>query len=611
VWLTVHLLEQDRNIELQRHRDRLAAIADFAMAQLKVTYDEWYSGLNDIQALPSSSPMIARFPKGSTFILISEDSVVIYPRRPLIFTPDRPAAAAHLQTGTFEAADEFEFRRQEYDRALETLRPLSMAPSTRLEALLRIARIEYKAGKKQASLDHYGRLSREDGLNQSGTPYALLASTARCRILLELGRTREASAEAERLRSALLDGRWPLSREAFEYNWSQLSRFGISAGQPPQASIDLAMTVASLNDVWQLAHKSPNTSFYGSERTPNQVSPITYEVTAHRLIAVVLPPDWIRAALRLPPNSDDIRWNVVPPGKRSGAAITVTRSPPMQEVGGDLEFSSIVPASGIAPGRSLLLGGGTLMLVLILGSGYVVHRAISRELQVAQLQSDFVAAVSHEFRSPLTTLRTITELLAQDRIPDESRRRQSYIFLDRETNRLHRLVEDLLDFGRMESGRRPYRMETLDAFQLVRAAVSDVGEHAAAGGFRVETILDSARAPVRADEEAFRRTLRNLLENAMKYSPECRTVWVEGAIGGRQVSISVRDRGMGIDATEQQAIFDKFVRGQAAKRAGIKGTGIGLAMVRQITAAMGGEIRLQSEPGVGSTFTLLFPLAED
>jgi len=104
-------------------------------------------------------------------------------------------------------------------------------------------------------------------------------------------------------------------------------------------------------------------------------------------------------------------------------------------------------------------------------SAYAIHRSISQELRVARLQPDFVAAVSHEFRSPLTTLRT-TELPAQDRISDESHRRQSYLFLDRETHRLHRLVADLLDIGRMESNRKQYRMEAHDAFQLVRAAVA-------------------------------------------------------------------------------------------------------------------------------------------
>jgi signal transduction histidine kinase len=251
------------------------------------------------------------------------------------------------------------------------------------------------------------------------------------------------------------------------------------------------------------------------------------------------------------------------------------------------------------------------MLMLVLASGYAVHRGISQESRVARLQSDFVADVSHEFRSPLTTLRTITELLAQNRITDESRRQQSYTFLDRETNRLHRLVEDLLDFGRMESGRKQYRIEAHDAFRLVRAAVADFSQEAAANGFHVETNLGAGPVTVQADEEALRRAIRNLLENAMKYSPECRTVWVEGAVNDHLVSISVRDQGMGIDPREQRAIFQKFVRGNAAKKAGIKGTGIGLSMVQQISEALGGEIHLQSSVGAGSTFTLVLPLSGD
>jgi signal transduction histidine kinase len=243
------------------------------------------------------------------------------------------------------------------------------------------------------------------------------------------------------------------------------------------------------------------------------------------------------------------------------------------------------------------------------------QRLITLSLEQAQLQSDFVSAVSHEFRSPLTTLRTITELLVQNRIPDEARRQESYLFLDHETARLHRLVEDLLDFGRMESGQKQYRMEVLDVFTLVGAELADFNDLAAAKGFRVEAKLGSNENPGEAralvDAEAFRRAIRNLLDNAVKYSPVCRTVWVNGAVHGHQVLISVRDQGMGISADEEQAVFQKFVRGQAAKIAGIKGTGIGLAMVRQIWEAMGGEIRLESEAGVGSTFTLVLPLAED
>jgi two-component system sensor histidine kinase SenX3 len=127
----------------------------------------------------------------------------------------------------------------------------------------------------------------------------------------------------------------------------------------------------------------------------------------------------------------------------------------------------------------------------------------------------------------------------------------------------------------------------------------------------VETNLDSGPAIVQADEEALRRAVRNLIENAMKYSPECRTVWVDAAVEDHHVSISVRDQGMGIDPQEQRAIFQKFVRGNAAKKAGIKGTGIGLSMVQQISEALKGEVRVQSKVGAGSTFTIMLPLAGD
>jgi signal transduction histidine kinase len=614
VWLTVRLMEQDRNLELQRSRERLGQIADLALAQLSRSLANWDLGLRELNALPPVSSTQARFPPGVTFILISQDGIKIHPQRPLLFTPAPPVERAKT-LGAFETADELELREQQYERAIAALRPLTLAPATRPEALLRMARIENKANLREAALDTYRSLARETALSPSGTPYALLAASATCRNLMDLGRRKEASAEAELLRNWLLDGRWPLSREAFEYHWSELDRLGAAAGPPPRSSIDFSVLVGDLYNRWQIA-QSRGSSPGGRESQPDS-SLLVWNATSDRLSALLAPPDWLNTTLKLPANSGDVQWRLLLPGMAAGGTgLTVTRSLAEAQIPGRLEFLSIRPISGTASNRrTLLLGGAGLMLLVILGSGYVVYSAISRELRVAQLQSDFVAAVSHEFRSPLTTLRTITELLAQNRISDESRRQQSYVFLDHETNRLHRLVEDLLDFGRMESGRKQYRIEPHDAFELVRATVADFSEHAEAQGFSVEADLvrpeGISASTVRVDEEAFRRAVRNLLDNAVKYSPACRTVWVDGAVCDHRVLISVRDQGMGINAEEKQAIFQKFVRGQAAKKAGIKGTGIGLSMVRQISEAMGGEIRVQSEVGVGSTFTLVLPLAED
>jgi signal transduction histidine kinase len=271
---------------------------------------------------------------------------------------------------------------------------------------------------------------------------------------------------------------------------------------------------------------------------------------------------------------------------------------------------------GMAQLANLLLAAVLTVLVMRRHLASVRRqREISLSVKQVQLQSDFIAAVSHEFRSPLTTLRTITELLAQDRITDEARRRQSYAYLEHETARLHRLVEDLLDFGRMDSGRKQYRLAPHNAFELVRRTLAEFADQAQANGFRLESDFtahsDHSEPAVQVDEEALRRAVRNLLDNAMKYSAESRTIWINGAVEGNKVCISVRDQGMGIAPEEQQAIFQKFVRGDAAKQAGIKGTGIGLSMVRQIVEAMHGEIRLESEVGLGSTFTLVLPLARN
>jgi two-component system, OmpR family, phosphate regulon sensor histidine kinase PhoR len=608
VWLTVRLLQQDENLAIQRSRERLGQIADLAVAGLAISSRDWDLGLNELNALPPSPAQLARLPQGSTFVLISQDSIRIFPQRPLLFTPLPPQP---VELGAaFESADELELREQQYDRAIAVLQPLTLQPATRSEALLRIARIESKANRQDASLDAYRKLASETSINPSGTPYALLAEAARVKILMALGRRKEAMAEAEQIHAGLLAGRWPLSRETFEYQWSKLSQMGIVAGEPPADAIDFANLVAALYEKWRRATVEEQ-GVHGQLPQAN-AAPVLWNATTARLCAFVAPLNWLDSTLRLPAEAGNLRWKLLFPGDAAQPGVAIIR--PLGDA--RLEFWNVQPSLGADSGRStLLLSGLALMLLMILGSGYVVHRAISRELRVAQLQSDFVAAVSHEFRSPLTTLRTITELLAQNRITAESQRQQSYIFLDHETMRHHRLVENLLDFGRMESGRKLYRVEAHDAFQLVRATVDDFSEQAVANGFLVEAEIGSggqpAAAKIQVDEEAFRRALRNLLDNAMKYSPVCRTVWVNGAVEDRRVLISVRDRGMGIDANEKRAIFQKFVRGEAAKQEGIKGTGIGLAMAQQICEAMGGKIRLQSEAGVGSTFTIVLPLADD
>jgi signal transduction histidine kinase len=258
--------------------------------------------------------------------------------------------------------------------------------------------------------------------------------------------------------------------------------------------------------------------------------------------------------------------------------------------------------------RRLILGAlGSLVTVAAAGS-YFTARALSRELAVARLQSDFVSAVSHEFRTPLAALRQVNEYLTDGRVGDEEQRRRYYQVQTRSTDRLQRLVESLLDFGRMEAGARPYRIQKLDAAELVRSVVEDFQKDPVAHGYRIELRSDDAAAiAVDADPDALTCAIWNLLDNAVKYSPNEGTVAVELARREDRVAIRVCDHGIGIPRDEQKRIFRKFERGTASQVNGIKGTGVGLALVKHIVIAHGGTIDLQSSPGEGSTFTLLFP----
>jgi signal transduction histidine kinase len=604
VWLTWRLTEQDRNLQLQRSRERLSQVADLVVAQLVSTLGNWDLSLRELAALPPSPALEARLPAEADLILLAPGTANSYPGPRLLFVPDPPSPHREV-TQEFSAEEQLEFQEQRIESALEALRPLMQKDVTRAEALLRKARLERKLARPEAALATYERLSRDAAVSPTGAPYALLAAAARCQMLAGPPASPHAALEIESLRQALLEGRWQLRRETFEYYWGEVNRLRNTSDDPPHERFELAALAARLYDRWQgPVHTGSSAS--GREAQPD-ASLLVWQATPTRLTALRTRPGWVASRVKLPQNSQDIRWRLVAAGTPGVSDSAVTRSLAEALIPGRIEFHSVASP---APGhRALWLAGVALTLLLVLAGAYAMYRGVNRELHVARLQSDFVAAVSHEFRSPLTTLRTITELLAQDRIPEESRRRQSYQYLDRETTRLHRLVEDLLDFGRMESGRRQFHMETHDAFALVRAAVADFREEAMANGFEIELHLDSGVASIEADEEALRRALRNLLENAVKYSPGCRTVWVEGSVNHRQVAVSVRDRGMGIESREQRDVFQKFVRGAAAKKAGIKGTGIGLSMVRQIVDACGGQIRLESAVSAGSTFIILLPLS--
>ena len=253
-----------------------------------------------------------------------------------------------------------------------------------------------------------------------------------------------------------------------------------------------------------------------------------------------------------------------------------------------------------------LAGLGAIVMLMGFG-GYFTARVVRQELAVAQLKADFVSAVSHEFRSPLTGIRQLGEMLMRGRVTSDERRQEYYERITRESDRLGQLVENLLDFSRMEAGRREYRMDPIDLGPWLRDLAITFQARCSDSASRIEPAVPATLPTVGADREALASAVENLLDNAMKYSPGQPTVWLSAEAATDGVVIRVRDAGVGIAEVDRAGVFEAFQRGSGEITRRVKGAGIGLSLVRHIVEAHGGRIAYESRIGEGTTFTLHLP----
>ena len=245
--------------------------------------------------------------------------------------------------------------------------------------------------------------------------------------------------------------------------------------------------------------------------------------------------------------------------------------------------------------------------ILLVIAAIVVYRNIRREMELAQLKSDFVSNVSHELKTPLALIRMFAETLEMNRVPTEEKKQEYYGIIVHETERLTRLINNILTFSRIESGRKEYHMRRTDLNRIVEEVMSIYGFHLEHKGFASETVLPDQDVTVYADEEAIAEALINLIDNAMKYSAEDRFIAVRTGTRDGECFIEVEDHGLGIDAAHQKKIFEKFYRVSEGLVHTAKGSGLGLSLVDAIMRAHHGHVELDSSPGQGSRFRLCFP----
>jgi signal transduction histidine kinase len=254
----------------------------------------------------------------------------------------------------------------------------------------------------------------------------------------------------------------------------------------------------------------------------------------------------------------------------------------------------------------LLLGGVILMMAL----GIVVTvRAAVHEMEVARIQADFVANVSHELKTPLALIRMFGETLETGIVKDEMKRKEFYSIIRKESERLTHLINNVLDFSKMDAGNKVYNVEEADLVEVVRSTFEAYGFHIRELGFEVESHFPSEPILVSIDKDAVSQALLNLLSNATQYSDERKHICVEVKKDARVAQVSVIDEGVGIPKKEQDKVFEKFYRAATAKTKETRGVGLGLTLVKNIVEAHSGSIEVQSEEGKGSIFTLSLPLS--
>jgi signal transduction histidine kinase len=251
-----------------------------------------------------------------------------------------------------------------------------------------------------------------------------------------------------------------------------------------------------------------------------------------------------------------------------------------------------------------VLAGATLFIAWLLG------RDLRRELRVSELRSQFVSSVSHELKTPLTSIRMLAETLQMGRGRDAKTESEYLDTIVNECERLSRLVDGVLLFSKAEQGKMVYHFRPLEAVETVHAAARAIEYTMAQKGFRLKIEIEPGLPRLRGDRDALEQALLNLLGNAMKYSGDARDIEVALKREDGRAVIGVTDHGAGIAVAEQTRIFEKFYRAATPENEHIPGTGLGLALVAQIIKAHGGEVRVRSAPGEGSTFSLLLPLEE-
>lgn len=249
----------------------------------------------------------------------------------------------------------------------------------------------------------------------------------------------------------------------------------------------------------------------------------------------------------------------------------------------------------------------SLDIILILGV-VLVFRNVKKEVQLAQNKSEFISNVSHEIRTPLALISMFAETLEMGRVPTEEKKNEYYSIISKETQRLTNIVNKILNFSQMDASKKELNFKSMSLTDLVQEVLTTYEFHLQQQGFELVTHIDEGIS-VNGDKEALMEVVINLIDNAIKYSDNSKLIEVTVSKSQDHALLSVKDHGVGIPKNIQKQIFEKFYRAPTGDLAKKQGTGLGLALVKQIIDLHRGKIEVKSDEGKGSTFIIQLPVS--
>jgi len=368
--------------------------------------------------------------------------------------------------------------------------------------------------------------------------------------------------------------------------------FWVRPAQDPEMIFGCLIASDDLSDLWPAALPAPDVSGF-RERIRGR---------AASEFALALLDDKARPVATQPPGETGRDW------KRPFVASEIGEALPHWEAALYLQRPEQLREFAVSVRRTLtfLIAGA---LAVIACGGWLVVADARRQLALAQQKTDFVSNVSHELKTPLTSIRMFAELMQSERPGTVSKHPQYLRIIMVEAERLTRLINNVLDFARIERKQKRFDKKPLDLHEVIARIWEGHELHLREAGFSTHWEAAPAPYPVIGDEDALAQILVNLLSNAEKYSSERKEVELQSYIDGGRVCVSVLDRGMGVPAGEERKIYEAFYRAHDSLSSGVQGSGLGLTLAQRMAREHGGEILYQAREGGGSNFTLRLPLA--